>query len=311
MADPLGILIRFALYTNLMALFGLPLFALYALRGGERFDNAVLPVRAATIGMGMAALALSALSIVAMTASMAGVPLFDVDRASVSMMINETPMGVAWQVRVGVLLLAVIAAVAFRGRAQFGGLAVIVGASATALATLAWTGHGAANEGTVGQTQLVADIVHLLASGAWLGALVGLAALAFRLSAATSIDEVRLVHGALEGFSLIGSVIVGLIVITGLVNGYMLVGPANLLSLPKSLYGQLLLAKLALFAAMLALAAANRWRLTPALEHAITDGNTVSAFRLLRRSLVVETVAAVVILALVAWLGTLQPPMAG
>lgn len=85
-----------------------------------------------------------------------------------------------------------------------------------------------------------------------------------------------MVHHALESFSLVGSVIVGLIVITGLMTGYMLVGPANLLSLPKSLYGQLLLAKLALFAAMLALAAANRWRLTPALQHAIGEGDTAS-----------------------------------
>lgn len=311
MADPLGIVIRFALYINLMVLFGLPLFALYALRGGQRFANAVLPVRAATIGTGMLALALSALSIVAMTASMAGVPLFDVDRASVTMMINETPMGVAWQVRLVALLLAVLAGVGLKGRAPLAWSAVIVGASATALATLAWTGHGAANEGVVGQTQLAADIVHLLASGAWLGALVALAALAFRWSAGMSIDEVRLVHRALERFSLVGSVIVGLIVITGLVNGYMLVGPANMLSLPSSLYGQLLIVKLALFAAMLALAAANRWRLTPALQRAIGDGNTAPAMRLLRRSVIVETVAAATILALVAWLGTLQPPMAG
>lgn len=137
MADPLGIVIRFALYINLMALFGLPLFALYALRGDERLNSAVLPVRAATIGMGMVALALSLLSIVAMTASMAGVPLFDVDRGSVSMMINETPMGRAWQVRVVALLLAVLAGIGLTGRAPLARSAVIVVASATALATLA------------------------------------------------------------------------------------------------------------------------------------------------------------------------------
>src|SRR3546814_8278467 len=39
----------------------------------------------------------------------------------------------------------------------------------------------------------------------------------------------------------------------------------------RSPYGQLLLAKLALFALMLALAAANRWRLTPALAAAAGD----------------------------------------
>ena len=311
MGDPLGIVIRFALYINLMVLFGLPLFALYALRGGERLNNAVLPFRAATIGLGWAALALSLLSIVAMTALMAGVALLDVDRASVLMMVNETPMGIAWQVRMAAGLFAVAAAVASGRRSRADWLVVVVVASAAALATLAWTGHGAANEGVVGQTQLVADIVHLRASGAWIGALVALAILAFRASANMSIDEVRLVHRALEGFSLVGSVIVGLIVITGLVNGYMLVGTANLLLLPNSRYGQLLIVKLALFAAMLALAAANRWRLTPALRSAIHNGNTVPALHLLRRSLVIEAGAASAILALVAWLGTLQPPNGG
>src|SRR3546814_19293751 len=55
---------------------------------------------------------------------------------------------------------------------------------------------------------------------------------------------------------------------TGLINSQMIVGAENLGRSLSSPYGQLLLAKLALFALMLALAAANRWRLTPALAAA-------------------------------------------
>jgi copper resistance protein D len=41
MTDQLNIGIRFALYANLMLLFGLPLFERYALKGPERLQNAV------------------------------------------------------------------------------------------------------------------------------------------------------------------------------------------------------------------------------------------------------------------------------
>src|SRR3546814_8655355 len=58
---------------------------------------------------------------------------------------------------------------------------------------------------------------------------------------------------------------------TGLINSQMIVGAENLGRSLSSPYGQLLLAKLALFALMLALAAANRWRLTPALAAAAGD----------------------------------------
>ncbi|MBC7506237.1 MAG: copper resistance protein CopD, partial [Sandarakinorhabdus sp.] len=46
MIDTLTIGIRFALYANLMLLFGLPLFGLYGLKGAERLHSNVLPLRA-------------------------------------------------------------------------------------------------------------------------------------------------------------------------------------------------------------------------------------------------------------------------
>lgn len=65
---------------------------------------------------------------------------------------------------------------------------------------------------------------------------------------------------------------------------------------------------------MLALAAANRWRLTPALAAAVpgTDTDNVDAdpdlaIAAMRRSLIIEASAALAILALVAWFGTLEP----
>ncbi|MFT6568809.1 MAG: putative copper resistance protein D, partial [Sphingomonas echinoides] len=72
-------------------------------------------------------------------------------------------------------------------------------------------------------------------------------------------------------------------------------------------YGQLLLAKLALFALMLGLAALNRFRLTPRFEASIAASDHRGALGALRRSLGAETGCIIAILALVAWLGTLEP----
>ena len=81
------------------------------------------------------------------------------------------------------------------------------------------------------------------------------------------------------------------------------------MSLPGLALARLLALKLLLFAAMLALAAANRWRLTPALEAALidSDADPAMAAAAMRRSLIAELMAGAAILALVAWLGTLDP----
>lgn len=292
-----------------MLLFGLPVFGLYSLQGTERIRSAVLPLRALSIGLSAGALVLSGLSFVAMTASMAGVTLGQVDRATLNAMLFETSMGTAWQIRVVALFAALLTAALLGGVGCGWWIGLVTLASGGALATLAWTGHGAASEGVMGNLHVAADIVHLLVAGAWVGALAALIALVSKRGETTE-NHLRMTHRTLHGFSVVGTVIVALIVMSGLVNIWMLVGPDNIGSALGTLYGQLLLLKLVLFAAMLGLAAINRFRLTPAFEQAIAAGETKGALGGLRRSLAIEAGAAVVILALVAWLGTLQPPAA-
>ena len=301
-----GVAIRLVLYLDLMALFGLAAFALYALRGAERrFDGAI------ALGpwlWGSAALGavLSLVGLAMLAAGMAGVPLASVDLASIQMILGGTSVGAAWLVRMAALALALIAVFALRRLAALA-LTLVAAAGATALASLAWAGHGAMDEGPLGWFHLVADIVHLWAAGIWVGALVALMLLLFRREAA---DRAHLVlsYRVLDGFSLVGTIAVGAIIVSGLLNSWLLVGPANVLKLPESLYGQLLLAKLLLFGAMAALAAANRFRLVPAFERSLAVADHRGALRALRRSLTTETGCAIAVLALVAWLGTLEPP---
>ena len=306
--DQLNIGIRFALYANLMLLFGLPLFAIYALKRAERLDNHILPLRTLTCWLSASGFTLSMLSIAAMTASMMGVPLFEVDIASIGIMIFETPMGIAWLVRVTALLVTLAAAFRINATDGLPILLFVTFASAIALSSVAWTGHGAASEGATGTAQLIADIAHLLGAGAWLGALAALTIILFRGAETMNEGYLNMAHRLLKDFSVAGTIIVAVVLGSGLVNSWMLVGPQNILTIHTTLYGQLLIAKLLLFGMMLFLAAVNRFELTPRLNRALQLGGIPSAAGELRKSLVLELGIALVILGLVAWLGTLEPP---
>jgi ParB family chromosome partitioning protein len=100
-----------------------------------------------------------------------------------------------------------------------------------------------------------------------------------------------------------------IITVSGLVNSVFLIG-INPVQAFSTHYGRILALKLAVFVIMLGLAATNRFRHVPALGHALADGASPVKLDRLRFSICIETVAAALILALVSWLGTLQPPTA-
>lgn len=298
------IAVRFALYGVLGALFGLSAFSLYGLRSGERGE--ALTLMPWLVGSALLGLLLSAVALALLAASMAGTPPWPVDRDAIGMLLSGSAMGAAWTVRMAALVVAALAALG--GSARAIRLVLIALASGIALATLAWAGHGAMDEGAIGWAHLIADILHLLAAGTWVGALLALVLLATRPFARVDAAHLKLTHRALHGFGTVGTVVVATIVVTGLVNGWLLVGIGSVASLGATLYGRLLLAKLTLFAAMLGLASLNRFRLTPAFERSIVADDHRGALAGLRASLALETACVVLILGLVAWLGTLEPP---
>lgn len=298
------IAVRLALYGLLSGLFGLSAFSLYGLRSGERGD--ALALKPWLVGGGALGLLLSAVALALLAASMAGTPPWPIDREAIGMLLSGSATGTAWEVRMVALLVATIGAMVAAGRALPLGLVAL--ASGIALATLAWIGHGAMDDGTTGWAHLVADIFHLLAAGAWVGALLGLILLVTRPVSRVDAAHLALTHRALHGFGTVGTIIVVTLVATGLINAWLLVGPGNIAALGTTLYGRLLLAKLVLFAAMLGLAALNRFRLTPRFETSLAAKDHRGALGALRRSLAVEVTCIVAILALVAWLGTLEPP---
>ncbi|RON12195.1 copper homeostasis membrane protein CopD [Pseudomonas frederiksbergensis] len=304
MSDSISIALRFALYVDLMLLFGLALFGLYSLKGRERMSGTVLPFRSMFAGTAVLGALLSVASMLMMVSAMSGESDFAELRPHIEMMVLETDVGLACVVRIVAL---VIAGLAVMLRAPGLSLLVAAFAGAIALSSLAWNGHGAMDEGSRRDWHFAVDILHLLAAGAWLGALLAFALMA-KINALQTEARIRLLVRAVNRFEVIGAVIVVLITVTGVVNYLFIVGP-KLDEVFLSTYGVLLFIKVMLFAGMLVLAALNRFHLGPFLERSLRDGQYTVAANALRRSVVVEWVAAVLIVGLVAWLGTLSPEM--
>ena len=306
MSDSVSIALRFGLYVDLMLLFGLALFGLYSLKGQERISGAALPFRSMLVGTAVLGVLFSVASMVVMASAMSGESDFAELRPHIEMMVFETDVGLAWTVRVVALVVGGLA-VMFNQRAPGISLLIASAAGGIALASLAWNGHGAMDEGSQRYWHFITDILHLLAAGAWLGALIAFALLA-RINSLQSEERIRLLVRAVKRFEWVGAVIVVVITVTGIVNYLFIVGP-ELDEVFLSTYGILLFIKVGLFAGMLVLAALNRFQLGPLLERSLRDRQYRVAANALRRSVVVEWVAAVLIVGLVAWLGTLSPEM--
>ena len=233
----------------------------------------------------------------AQAATISGEPLAQaVGGDALALVLTKTEFGRLWILRLG-LAIVLAALLVTIGRAKDDGrktrlLSAALLVAGAYLASLAWGGHSAAGQASGRIVQLSADALHLVAAGAWLGGLPGLVRL---------LDELPLngTARAARRFSRLGMASVCALIATGLVNAWYLVGSVP--ALVGTDYGRLLVAKLALFAAMVALAAVNRLRLTPRLEH---DPRALVA---LRRNARLECAAGVAVVVLVAVLGVSIP----
>ncbi|OXS88465.1 MULTISPECIES: copper homeostasis membrane protein CopD [Pandoraea] len=301
-----NIVIRFALYLDLMLLFGLPLFGLYALKHDERRSSRITKQFAVILGgAATAGIALSVLSMIVLAKMMTGEEDYSsVSQHALGMIISGTTLGTAWVLRLVALVVVLTVTPALLRRPTVGLAAAAIG-GAVALASLAWGGHGAMDSGDKGVIHLSADILHLAAAGGWIGALTAFVLL-LRVDDASPSQRLETLQRTLAGFAVVGTAIVLTLVATGLINYGMISGP-TLSGLTTTLYGQLLLTKLGFFALMLALAAANRYHLTPRLEAKIRNGDYAGAVGALRKSLLIESSAATAIIVLVSVLGIQSP----
>lgn len=196
----------------------------------------------------------------------------------------ETVFGHALLIRFGLLALILEAAGDLRSfwRTSF---ATLLAAAAVTLQP--WLGHAAAASTPTLPLQIA---LHTAAAGLWIGALPALLLAAARLPVAVAAATVR-------RFSWLGLIAVSTIAATGLLQSVPLVG--DLGGLFGTRYGLLLLGKGAVFAALLMLAALNRFALTPRLA--------AGKRRPLLISIAIELALGISAIAMAAWLAN-QPP---
>lgn len=290
--------LRWLQFAAAVLALGLPLFQAFGLSEPGRQSAR----RAAIIaGLFLSIAALGGL--LAQTAMMAGGWAAGLDPAALGYVVQSTSLGMAHLVRAGLALVGVVALVMGPGRRL--GETVGILALSGAVASFAWSGHGAASEGSLGLLHLAADIAHALAACVWIGALAGFCLLLIR----PSTKEAGVTPRSLAGFASIGTVTVALLVITGLINAAFLIGAEGLGRVSSSTWGLLLIAKLALFAVMIGLAAHNRFTLTPALSRAVeAQADADPSVRRLRISICLEMLVGFALLGLVAAMGVQMPP---
>jgi len=220
--------------------------------------------------------------------------------------LSQTVFGRDWLIRLvlaGALAATLPALLSPRGH-RSPWLATTAAVLAAAFAgALAWSGHAAGGLNSEAIFHPAADVLHLIAAAAWVGALPPLIVLFATASAEDT--SLAIARTATVRFSMLGIASVGTLLATGIVNTFYLAGSVS--ALYGTAYGRLLLIKIALFLAMVAVAAGNRFLLTPQLVQQASIAVSRDALRRLRRNAAIEVLAGATIIAIVAALGTMPP----
>jgi putative copper resistance protein D len=208
--------------------------------------------------------------------------------------LTDTRFGLVWCIRLALaLLLALLLPWPATRRLQ-----VTIAAAFVVLPAL--VGHAGATPGLAGDLHLASDMLHLLAAGAWLGGLPAFAFLLWRARRSAGRRRDAAVVRVVDRFSLLGVFSVGILLASGLLNSWNLLnGPHDLIA---SDYGRLVALKIVLFAAMIAIAAVNKFYLRPRLPKP-------AVLRALLRNSLAEIGLGLCVLLFVGLLGTLPPAL--
>nr|BFE65378.1 copper resistance protein CopC [Dactylosporangium thailandense] len=324
---------RFLGFAGLVLLVGpaLILFALWPRRLSTRD-----PGRVALTGAGLLAVS-TILELYVQIPYTAGTTLFDITGAAASEVMG-TPFGAAHLVRLGVVLAtAILLRPVIAGRAGKFDQTMLVILGVVGLATWPISGHPSASP--VPTLTVVADAAHLAAMSIWLGGLVMLFGFLLRRANARELSAIVPVW---SGWALFA---ITVLVLAGTAQALVEIGTLD--ALTGTTYGQIVIAKVALLAVVVAVAAYSR-RLTsrrfapatpaaqddPADDELVDDDNAVDDElmhdepmhdepvqevpvieerdrRRLRTAVITEVAIAVVVLALTSVLVQTSPARAG
>jgi copper transport protein len=278
--------VRFAVFLSLLVLVGGTafLFALWPAGWGDPRVKRVLQLSLIT------AFAATALGIGLQAAYGAGLPLTDAFKPSVIRPVLHTRFGRVWLARLVLLLVFDVVLNLFeRGRAKPVAVGVGTFLGLALLATPGLSAHAAS--GDLVPIALPVDTLHLAAAALWLGGLALLLGFVLR----GDPDEAA---GVVARFSRVAFVCVAVLVLTGTFQSWRQVRELD--AFTTTTYGRTLIVKLAVFAALVVVAAVSR---------AIVRrkaGNDKAA-RGLRRSVLAEAALAVGVLAATSMLVNAVP----
>jgi copper resistance protein D len=302
---------RWLQYAGAMILCGSPLFYLYSFEPGEapagwvssRWPFTLIRVAAIVTFVGAVAW------LIGESLSISDSTVEALSPAAFWLVLSGTRFGLACAVRMALLVLMLVVPSVIRRPRALWGVQAILGAAVTM--SFAWTGHGAMGSGASGVWHLGFDLLHLLAAAVWIGALVPLSVLVLSPLRSQSREQAIATLRGLERFSVFGPLVIALLVFSGIGNSWFLISLSHWRGLYRTSYGVALLAKISLFGAMLALAARNRYSITPALRADLaTQRDAWATLGQLRATVLTEAALGLLVLLAVSVLGALEPPNA-
>ena len=184
-------------------------------------------------------------------------------------------------------------------------LGLALAGSALLLCHMSCFSHAEAMGGIGRAPFLTIYSIHLLSAAVWLGGLPALIAVLWKAYRSREESWAAFSWEAARSFSPLGVASVGALLMSGIINTYLLVG--GIPALLGTAYGRVLLIKIALFFAMVGIAAVNKVWLTPALN-AGSGSQAAYDFHpilLLLRSVLIESVAGLVVLGMAITLASM------
>lgn len=283
------IALRFVHFTALMVLFGCTVYSV--LLAPRRLATAL--VRYLWLGWRSAVWLSfsSACLLLCAQAGLMGDGWSDTVNPAIWQAVLSTQFGAVWMWQL-LLALAAVVVLAIKSRRLQALLLVLTFAQ---LVLLAGIGHATMHEGVTRALQSINHAIHLVSAAFWVG---GLLPLWICMGLARKTDWRDAAISTMMRFSRYGHVAVAAVIITGIVNGLLIVGwkiP------PDSRYVSLLFFKTALVGVMVVLALLNRYWLVPQFTH-----STLAQQRFIQL-IWLEVILSAAVLLLVSLFATLEP----
>jgi putative copper resistance protein D len=290
--DAAIIICRLLHYAATMSIFGDSAF-LWALAPAELADELGRRLRIPLVAAGCAATATTLAWLLLEVGDIGDSWTDAVTPQMIVAVLRDTSFGNAWLVSLPVSV-APFAVLLTRPGAASGALVAVSGLLA---ASLALVGHAASQERLLGALHRSNHVVHILATSAWLGALIPILLCLSVLDDAQRKSAAAL---ALRRFSVVGHGVVLLVVVTGAADIAFVLGgwPMDW----SSPYQRLLTIKIGFVALMIGFALLNRYVFVPRIERAPRQ-----AIKALRYSTIAEIASGLMVLALVAAFETFEP----